>query len=238
MAEELLARPIVFLDGGLGTTLEEEHGIQFSDATPLWSSHLLISSPEILLKVQTDFARAGADILLTATYQASFEGFSRTPREPQHADEGGDSRTGYDRAEAAGYMRSAVGIARTAFKDAGRPTGLIALSLGAFGATMMPSQEYTGEYPEELMDSKGLYDFHLDRITCFTEDEETWDSIGLVGFETLPRLAEIEAVRLVMHNVNSSRGQKEFWISCVFPNDDDLPDGSTITDVVAAMLSK
>src|SRR5256885_8150381 len=53
--------PILFLDGGLGTTLEEEHGVHFSSLTPLWSSHLLISSPDMLLKTQTDFARAGAD---------------------------------------------------------------------------------------------------------------------------------------------------------------------------------
>ena len=82
MAEELFQQPILLLDGGLGTTLEEEHGVQFSSATPLWSSHLLMSAPETLLEVQENFARAGADILLTATYQASFQGFRMTPQQP------------------------------------------------------------------------------------------------------------------------------------------------------------
>jgi homocysteine S-methyltransferase len=237
MAEKQFACPLLFLDGGLGTTLEEEHHIHFSSATPLWSSHLLISSPETLLKTQTDFARAGADVLLTATYQASFEGFSGTPRETQQQTQI-DNRTGYNRIEAAKYMRSAVDISRTAFRDVGRLTGLVALSLGAYGATMIPSQEYTGKYPKELSDSKGLYNFHLDRITCFVEDEATWNSIDLVAFETLPRLAEIEAVRMVMETVNTRILPKEFWISCVFPNDDKLPDGSNISEMVAAMLSE
>lgn len=237
MTQGLFARQLLFLDGGLGTTLEEEHAVVFSSATPLWSSHLLISSPETLLKTQTDFARAGADVLLTATYQASFEGFSRTPREP-HLHDQLDDRTGYNRVEATRYMRSAVDLSRTAFRDAGKSTGLVALSLGAYGATMVPSQEYTGKYPQELMVSQGLYGFHLDRIACFVEDEPTWRSIDLVAFETLPRLAEVEAARMVMETVTRRTTPKEFWISCVFPDGDELPDGSNISQIVAAMLSE
>jgi homocysteine S-methyltransferase len=237
MAKELFDRPLLFLDGGLGTTLEEEHGIHFSSATPLWSSHLLVSSPETLLTAQTDFARAGADVLLTATYQASCEGFSRTPRETQLHDRI-DCDVGYNRMEAAKYMRSAVTITRTAFRDAERPDGLVALSLGAYGATMSPSQEYTGKYPKEFSDVKGLYKFHLDRITCFAEDETTWSNVDLVAFETLPRLAEVEAVRMVMEAIQTTTASKDFWISCVFPNGDELPDGSTISQIVEAMLSE
>ena len=50
-------------------------------------------------------------------------------------------------------------IARTAFKDAGKPSGLVALNLGVYGATMIPSQEYTGKYPNEFSDFKGLLQF-------------------------------------------------------------------------------
>ena len=78
MEKHLLDEPLLLLDGGLGTTLEEERGICFTDATPLWSSHLLVSSPETLLDVHSGYVSAGADILLTATYQASFHGFEET----------------------------------------------------------------------------------------------------------------------------------------------------------------
>src|SRR5436305_3392374 len=161
--------PLLVLDGGLGTSLEDEHGVHFSRATPLWSSHLLVASPATLVQAQTAFARAGADVLLTATYQASFDGFRRTPRPPPplHEPDPGPSSSSYTRAEAATYMRSAVAIARTAFREAVRLDGLVALSLGAYGATMVPSQEYTGEYGSGFCDVDALYDFHLERIACF-----------------------------------------------------------------------
>ena len=74
MNDGLQDNPILVLDGGLGTTLEDEHKVKFSTATPLWSSHLLVENVEILNTVQRDFANAGADIILTATYQASIQG--------------------------------------------------------------------------------------------------------------------------------------------------------------------
>ena len=73
--------PILLLDGGLGTCLESApYDVHFSSDTPLWSSHLLASSPKTLLEVHKAYAAAGADVLLTATYQASYEGFAATPR--------------------------------------------------------------------------------------------------------------------------------------------------------------
>jgi homocysteine S-methyltransferase len=92
--------PIYLLDGGLGTTLEDTYDYVFNESTPLWSSQLLLSSQATLLSAQTGFAKAGADVILSATYQASFEGFERCGVEEQ---------------EAGRSMRSAVGISRRAF---------------------------------------------------------------------------------------------------------------------------
>ena len=139
--EKISNHNVLLLDGGLGTTLEDEHNVKFSsEETPLWSSHLLISSQETLLKVQTDFATAGADIIITATYQASYEGMARTP-----AISHWDHKNLGINSEAQALLTSAVSISKAAVDAAGRP-GLVALSLGAYGATMIPSQEYTGEY--------------------------------------------------------------------------------------------
>jgi len=216
MAAALLKKPILILDGGLGTTLEDEHGVQYSSATPLWSSHVLVESPSTLLKVQEAFAQAGADVILTATYQTSLEGFLKTRIN------GSPIR----RADAESYMRSAVIIARSAFHD--RP-GLVALSLGAYGATMIPSAEYSGEYGS--MSEDDLRKFHLERLSTFTSPG-IWAEIDLVAFETLPRLEEVRAIRELMRHVP----EKPYWISCVFPTDDHLPDGSSIEEVVQAML--
>lgn len=226
-------KPIVILDGGLGTTLEDEYQVAFSSSkTPTWSSHLLIASPETLSKVHESFAEAGADIILTATYQAAFDGFLSTRR--GHGDAFVKGRGSYySQEEAEAIMRSAVPLARSAF---GSRDSLVALSLGAYGATMIPSTEYTGRYPPEMGDIWALSTWHARRIIAFEGHQKTWDNIDLVAFETLPRVDEIQAVRRATQLLSR---QKPFWISCVFPDDDEkLPDGSDVIDVVRAMLGE
>jgi len=231
--------PVLILDGGLGTTLKDQYHADVDGVTrPLWSSHLLISDPAKLLDVQTAFADAGADIILTATYQASLEGFARTIN-PQ------DGSLGIPRAEAETYMRSAVGISRASFKNvqAVRGGGNVALSLGAYGAVMVPSQEYTGKYDDGHKSVEQLRDWHKTRLDIFTEKEEAWYDVDMVAFETVPLLAEIEAVRqtisMAQQNSANCKGEKPFWISCVFPGKElRLPDGSFVDDVVRTMLAK
>jgi homocysteine S-methyltransferase len=231
--------PILVLDGGLGTTLKDQYHAEVDgESRPLWSSHLLISDPAKLLEVQTAFADAGADIILTATYQASLEGFDHTvnPR---------DGTLGISRAEAETYMRSAVGISRSSFRNiqATRGGGSVALSLGAYGAVMVPSQEYTANYDGDHKSMEQLREWHKKRLDIFTEREDVWYDVDMLAFETVPLLAEIEAVRqtisMAQQNSANCKQEKPFWISCVFPGTDlCLPDGSSINAVVKAMLSK
>jgi homocysteine S-methyltransferase len=230
--------PILILDGGLGTTLKDQYHAEVDGATrPLWSSHLLISDPAKLLDVQTAFADAGADIILTATYQASLEGFACTIN-PE------DGSLGIPRADAETYMRSAVGIARASYRNiqATRGGGNVALSLGAYGAVMVPSQEYTGKYDDEHKSVQQLRDWHKDRLDVFTGKEEVWVDINMIAFETIPLLAEIESVRQTMWMAQQNaynKKERPFWISCVFPGMDScLPDGSSVDLVVRAMLAK
>ncbi|KAK5053814.1 hypothetical protein LTR84_001776 [Exophiala bonariae] len=214
----LLGKEILILDGGLGTTLEDEHHIKLDGRTPLWSSHTLVEGVSTLRTVQEDFARAGADVIMTATYQASFHGFANTKT---------TRPGGIEKDEAKQLMLSAVTIAREAFGDR---RGLVALSLGAYGATMVPGAEYSGLYGS--MVEAGLYEFHLDRLNVFVNSEE-WNEVDLVAFETLPRLDEVRAARRVMQDVKG----KDYWIACVFPNDDaKLPDGTDIDTLVRTML--
>jgi homocysteine S-methyltransferase len=213
---------IAFLDGGMGTTLEDEHKIVFSSDTPLWSSHLLISAPSILKQVHSDFVAAGADIVLTATYQASFEGYSKTNVNSQAISDDDAER----------YMLSAVSLARSAFNSR---TGRVALSLGAYGATMTPSTEYSGAYG--LMTESDLLSFHRRRLEVFLNAPATWADVDILAFETLPRLDEVRAVRRLASLVPPHQ-RKPYWISCVFPGtDENLPDGSSISELVEILLS-
>ena len=274
-----LKTPILLLDGGLGTTLADQYSCTFDDNTPLWSSHLLITSPSTLLAAQTGFADAGADIILTDTYQASFEGFARTriSYESQHDQE--DRGNGWDRQrDAKTLMRSAVFIARESLatsdknQGGGNPVkskrhGKVALSLGPYGATMQPGQEYSGRYDSEHVTVEHLRVWHLNRIRVFSEKvddspprsrtekrerADCWEEVDLVAFETLPLLEEIIAVREVMNEscglsnlggdeIEARKAQKvkPFWVSCVFPGERNcLPDGSNVRQVIKAMLGK
>ncbi|KAM3074392.1 AdoMet-homocysteine methyltransferase [Clarireedia jacksonii] len=259
--------PLLLLDGGLGTTLEAQHSCHFTQSTPLWSAQLLIPAyhptptsppgPSVLLSAQQSFVSVGADILLTATYSASFEGFARSGFDV--------AAGGKDREDAERWMRGAVGIAEDAILSAalaaeGEPARKeemkmllmkkkkkqIALSLGAYGAVMSPSQEYAGKYDAEHQGLEQLRDWHRERIEVFRKDERCWGKVDVLAFETLPLGVEVRSVRRVMGDLlrleNGERG-KRFWISCVFPGLEGderwrLSDGSEVKDVVDAMLGR
>jgi len=217
--------PTHLLDGGLGTLLADKYDTVFDESTPLWSSHLLLSESgrKFLLNAQSSFANSGADIILSGTYQASYTGFENSGIK--------------DRAEAEKLMRDGVQIANNAF---GGRNGKVALSLGAYGATMIPGAEYSGAYDSDHSSVTQLAEWHSLRLSAFhgpsPEKAECWGNIEYVAFETLPRIEEVKAVRQVMDSL-SEKDMKQYWISCVFPGEGNtLPDESTILQVVEAML--
>ena len=252
MARKLMS--VILLDGGLGTTLTEPPFNQrFDQNTPLWSSHLLITSPETLQDVHGAFARAGADILLTATYQASFDGFERTLKTQKHPGDVRKHNSKHLREEAKALMHSAIAIAQNAAgsqapsraqrPEVKFPMPCLALSLGPLGACLVPSQEYSGQYPSEMCSRKALKEWHARRLAVFTEDPVSWGSVEFLAFETYKRLDEVQAIRDVMSNVQSSeqreavneaqKKRKKWWISTVWP---DAVEDEEVQALVEAML--
>ena len=84
------------LDGGLATELEAR-GHDLSDR--LWSARLLLSEPDAIEEVHLAYFRAGARVAITASYQASVEGFAAA---------------GLDRATALEAIRRSVELAQRA----------------------------------------------------------------------------------------------------------------------------
>ncbi|KAI1329220.1 Homocysteine S-methyltransferase [Xylariaceae sp. FL0255] len=216
--------PVLILDGGLGTTLQDAYGVHFDDTTPLWSSHLLISSPETLRLCQREFASVPVDILLTATYQVSIDGF-------RHAG------VSVDRIPS--FLHRAISIGEEV-----RPGNTkLALSLGPYGACMTPSQEYSGLYDHDHDSVDKLFSWHLSRIDLFAKVPLLASRVDFLAFETVPRRDEILAIRQLTKFLSSAAsdsplGMVPFWISCVFPNEDcALPDGTSIDQVIEALLS-
>ncbi|EPE02157.1 homocysteine s-methyltransferase [Ophiostoma piceae UAMH 11346] len=233
--------PVYVLDGGLGTALQDRYGVQFSaGTTPLWSSHLLINNEQaaVLRRCQSDFVRAGADLIETATYQVSAAGLELT---------------GVSSADTGAFLTRAVDVAEGAIADAGAKPGDspessrglrfpgIALSLGPYGACMVPSTEYSGAYDAAVCSIEALCHWHADRLRLFTRVPRLADRVRFLAFETVPRLDEIRAVRQLYaapEHIDPALARLPYWISCVFPGTNDtLPDGTAVADAVSAMLA-
>ena len=159
---------LTVLDGGLATELERR-GHNLSGG--LWSARLLDEDPEAIADVHRAFYEAGAVVAISASYQASFQGFADA---------------GFGRDHAARLMRRSVAIAQNV-RDEVRPgDGLVAASIGPFGAVLADGSEYRGDYG---MTVEELRDFHRPRI-----DTLAMSGADLFAVETIPCLAEVEAI--------------------------------------------
>lgn len=72
--KELLEnQEFVILHGALGTELEfRGHDV----SGKLWSAKYLLENPQYIKDIHKDYILAGADLVTTSTYQATFEGLA------------------------------------------------------------------------------------------------------------------------------------------------------------------
>jgi S-methylmethionine-dependent homocysteine/selenocysteine methylase len=74
LAEILGRRPLLILDGAMGTELQRR-GVD--TGLPLWSANALIHRPEVVLEIHRDYIAAGADIITTNTFRTTQRTFRR-----------------------------------------------------------------------------------------------------------------------------------------------------------------
>ncbi|TWH72588.1 homocysteine S-methyltransferase [Modestobacter roseus] len=168
LATALAAGPVV-LDGGLSTELEAR-GHDVSSA--LWSARLLRDDPAAVVAAHAAFAAAGAQVLTTASYQATLPGFAAA---------------GIDTDRARDLIAGSVRLAREGLAAAGR-TGWVAGSVGPYGAFLADGSEYTGGYLDDVSVTE-LRAFHRPRLALLAEA-----GADVLAVETLPGAAEVEAL--------------------------------------------
>lgn len=151
------------LDGGLATALE---AMGHDLADPLWSARLLLEDPAAIEAAHRAFVESGAEVLTTASYQASLPGLAAR---------------GLERAEALAVIERATALARGA--TLGRAVA-VAASAGPYGAFLADGSEYRGDYGVPL---QTLVDFHALRMPAFA-------GADVVAFETVPCRIEAEAI--------------------------------------------
>ncbi|KAL2535677.1 Homocysteine S-methyltransferase 2 [Forsythia ovata] len=188
MSDFLLERGgVAVIDGGLATELER-HGADLND--PLWSAKCLLTSPHLIRTVHLDYLEAGADILITASYQATIQGFEGK---------------GFSQDQSENLLRKSVEIALEArdiyysrcCESASDYTGdgrilkdrsiMVAASVGSYGAYLADGSEYSGCYGD-AMDLEFLKNFHRRRVKVLADSGP-----DLIAFETVPNKLEAQA---------------------------------------------
>jgi len=198
------------LDGGLATELEGR-GCVLDDR--LWSARLLIDQPGLIREVHLDYLHAGADCIISASYQATIEGFKTS---------------GLDEDDARELLRRSVDLAQEARdvfwaatenqQDRIRP--LVAASVGPYGAYLADGSEFRGDY--DLSEDQ-LVEFHQNRWQVLAGA-----GADLLACETLPALSESRALRRLLE---ATPGQPA-WFSFSCRDSTHLSDGSPRAEAV------
>jgi homocysteine S-methyltransferase len=124
--------------------------------------------------VHEAYFEAGADVAISASYQATFEGLAGR---------------GIERTGAARLMRRSVELAR----EAASGDRVVAASVGPYGAMLGNGAEYTGDYDK---DEDELVDFHVPRIEALAEAGP-----DVFAVETIPSFVEAGALVRALERV-------------------------------------
>ncbi|QFR01091.1 homocysteine S-methyltransferase [Streptomyces phaeolivaceus] len=167
-----LAAEVLVLDGGMSNQLQTA-GHDLSDE--LWSARLLVERPEAITEAHLAYYEAGASVAITASYQATFEGFGKR---------------GIRRERAAELMSLSVELAVDAAveakaKGSTRPL-LVAASVGPYGAMLADGSEYRGRYGLSVAE---LERFHRPRLEVLAATHP-----DVLAMETIPDTDEAEAL--------------------------------------------
>lgn len=170
-------RPFTVLDGGLSTALEE---MGESPLGPLWAAAPIVDRPDVITSAHRRFVDAGADVIITSSYQASEAGLVAAGLEPAAA-----RRT----------LASTTAVARAS------GAGVVACSVGPYGAFLADGSEYHGRYGASWSQVR---DFHRARLEVLVETDP-----DLFAIETIPTGVEAEIIVSVLRSLTSAPA----WLS-------------------------
>jgi homocysteine S-methyltransferase len=166
-----MSKDYVLLDGGLATALEDLGNTFTSE---LWTGELLKSAPDQIRNAHAAFVEAGAQIIITSTYQVSFPGCLAK---------------GWTHQEVVDALKLSVQLAR----DAKAP--LVAASVGPYGAYLADGSEYRGNYS---VTEQELIDFHKERLEILIACKPDY-----LAIETIPEIREAKVLLNLLKELNN-----------------------------------
>lgn len=217
MQHHLLTRALahddmLILDGALATELEAR-GCNLADT--LWSAKVLMEDPQLIYQVHYDYFAAGARCAITASYQATPQGFAAR---------------GLDEAQSLALIRQSVALAQRARADYLAQQGnaqplLVAGSVGPYGAYLADGSEYRGDY---MLPQKEMQAFHRPRVAALVAS-----GVDLLACETLPSFAEARALVALLAEFPAASA----WFSFTLRDAGHISDGTPLADVAALLNS-
>ncbi|WNC73269.1 homocysteine S-methyltransferase [Thalassotalea psychrophila] len=199
------------IDGGLATQLESSG---FNLNNHLWSAKLLLENPQAIVEAHLAYLNAGAKCIISASYQASIQGFIDL---------------GLTLAEAENTIKSSVELARQAVDKYMKlnPTHfkpIVAASIGPYGAYLADGSEYTGDY--QISDND-LFQFHQRRLNLLAST-----SADILACETIPN----EQEALILSDLITSQ-RKPAWMTFSCRDEKNISSGSLLKDVAGKLQS-
>lgn len=213
LAPFLQQNGFLVLDGGLATELEAR-GYDLADE--LWSARLLIDEPDAIKQVHADYLVAGADCIITASYQGTIRGFMKR---------------GLSEEEAIGLLNLSIQLALDARDEfwtdlnnrLHRRKPIVAASIGPYGAALADGSEYTGDYD---LDEEGLVEFHRKRLHILSNTDA-----DILACETIPSFKETLALAQLLGEIPG----RFAWFSFSCSDGQHISDGTPIGDCVGRL---
>jgi homocysteine S-methyltransferase len=158
---------VIKLDGGLSTALEN-NGNKLT--TSLWTGELIRTNPAQITKAHLDFINAGAQIIITSSYQLSYTGCGAR---------------GWSEDETNQALIASTLLAKNAVIESGKDVK-VAASVGPYGASLADGSEYKGNY---AVSKQVLKDFHAKRLEILISTSPDY-----LALETMPDTFEVEVL--------------------------------------------
>ena len=172
---------MIKLDGGLSTALEN-NGNKLT--TSLWTGELIRTNPAQITKAHLDFINAGAQIIITSSYQLSYTGCGAR---------------GWSEDETNQALIASTLLAKKAVIESGKSVKLAA-SVGPYGASLADGSEYKGNYG---VSKQVLKDFHAKRLEVLISTSPDY-----LALETMPDTFEVEVLLDLLNDCPIP-----FWVS-------------------------
>jgi homocysteine S-methyltransferase len=140
----------------------------------LWTAAMLLDRPEVLTAAHRRYVEAGADVVITASYQASEPGFVAA---------------GLSAVDARRVLATTTDVARAS------GASMVAASVGPYGAYLANGSEYNGRYGVEW---QVVEDYHREKLAILVDS-----GADLIAIETIPLADEALLIAEILEELGA-----------------------------------